>query len=130
MRVAPLCLLAPLLAAPCAFADDASMDADANGFVTAQEHAASAAGMFKAMDGDGDGRVTAAEMTAAKAPAAGELTAAEKIAVIDTDKDGVLTAKEHADGSAGMFATMDADGDHLLTQAEIDAGHARMLDRK
>jgi Ca2+-binding EF-hand superfamily protein len=74
------------------------MDADRDGRISADEHRAAAEKMFKTMDANGDGKVTAAEMTAAqkkitgKAAAKGDMSAADKIKAIDTDRDGVLTA--------------------------------------
>ena len=111
----------------------ASMDANHDGEVSRDEHAAAAKKMFSAMDANTDGRVTAAEMDAARPKVAGQkakpgdMTAAEKIKVIDTDADGVLTADEHAAGSRTMFDRMDTDKDGALTHAEMAAGHAKML---
>ena len=112
------------------------MDTNRDGRISAREHAAAAARMFRAMDANGDGRVTAAEMTAAqekitgRKPSAQDLSSAEKIRVVDGDGDGVLTAKEHADASRAMFLTMDRDKDGSLSRAEFDAGHARLTRKK
>jgi hypothetical protein len=57
----------------------------------------------------------------------GDLPAAAKIKVIDTNGDGVLAAEEHAAGSRSMFAAMDTDKDGALSEAELSAGHAKML---
>ena len=109
-----------------------SMDADRDGKVSEHEHAAGAAKMFQAMDANGDGKVTAAEMDAAQAkitgktPSAQDLSAADKIKVVDTDRDGVLSAKEHAAASRAMFDKMDTDQDGSLSPAEFDAGHAAL----
>jgi len=128
------------------------MDTDRNGTVSASEHAAGAKAMFERMDVNGDGRVTAAEMDAAHAAMhrergsehaehggedrhadSGEhrgphrMSSAERIKVIDTNGDGVLTAEEHAAGSRSMFARMDTDHDGSLTAAEIKAGHEKMM---
>jgi len=112
-----------------------AMDANHDGKVTRDEHAAAAKGMFTAMDASKDGRVTAAEMDAAyervtgHKARTGDMPAAEKIKVIDKDGDGVLTADEHAAGSRSMFDAMDTDKDGALTEAELAAGHAKMLKR-
>ncbi|WP_173119655.1 EF-hand domain-containing protein [Pseudaquabacterium terrae] len=117
-------------AAPAEFA---AMDADRDGRLTPAEHAAAAAKMFAAMDANHDQRITAAEMQAAtkrltgRAPRAKDLSAAEKIKVIDTDGDGVLSAAEHAGGSRSMFVAMDTDKDGYLSRGEFVAGHAQML---
>ncbi len=133
-------LMLCLAVSPCAFADDksshAAMDSDGNGRVSATEHAAGARRMFEQMDADRDGIVTATEMRAAhasltgKKPDAGEMSAEEKIKVIDADGDGQLTAAEHAAGSESMFAKMDTDANGVLTATEIEEGHARMMRRK
>ncbi len=56
-----------------------------------------------------------------------DMSAAEKIKVIDTDSDGILEATEHAAGSSSMFEKMDTDKDGFLSKAEFAAGHASML---
>jgi Ca2+-binding EF-hand superfamily protein len=112
-----------------------AMDANHDGKVSRDEHAAAAKGLFTAMDASKDGRVTAAEMDAAyervtgQKPKTGDMPAAEKIKVIDKDGDRVLTADEHAMGSRSMFDAMDTDKDGALTEAELAAGHAKMLKR-
>lgn len=108
------------------------MDANGDGKISADEHAAGAKAMFEAMDTNHDGKVTAEEMTAAhekKGAKAGKpgMSSAEKIKVIDTDGDGVLTAEEHAAGSRTMFTKMDADGDGMLTAQEMAEGHERLM---
>lgn len=128
-------MIAPtlLLAATLAQGGLMDMDLDKDGFVSPAEHAEGAGKMFDAMDNDGDGRVGAAEMTAShekitgKPAAPGELSSEEKIAAIDADTDGVLTAQEHADGAMSMFRAMDTDADGRLSPAEIEAGHAAHL---
>jgi Ca2+-binding EF-hand superfamily protein len=112
------------------------MDANSDGKVTHEEHAACAARMFAKMDADHDGIVTAAEMDAGhervtgKTAAKGEMSAVEKIKVIDSDGDGKLTAAEHVSGSQMMFERMDADRDGFLTAAEIAAGHAKLMSKQ
>jgi hypothetical protein len=110
------------------------MDADHDGALTPAEHAAGAHAMFVTMDADRDGNVTADEMTAAQdAIHRGEAGAGpgskEKIAVVDADGDGRVSAAEHARGSERMFARMDRDADGRLTPAEFDAGHAALQRR-
>jgi Ca2+-binding EF-hand superfamily protein len=112
------------------------MDANKDGKVSAAEHAAGAQEMFKGMDANQDNRVTAEEMDATQAPLKSqdashhkghELSSAEKIKVIDTNGDGVLTAQEHEAGSKKMFTKMDTDKDGNLTAAEIKTGHQQMM---
>lgn len=123
-------------AGPKASAVDAefkAMDTNKDGRVSAEEHAAASKKMFGTMDANKDGKVTAAEMTAAQQRITGkkakksDLSAAEKIKVIDADGDGILTAEEHAAGSRSMFEKMDTDKDGFLTKDELAAGHASML---
>ncbi|UHQ22788.1 hypothetical protein LVB77_19405 [Lysobacter sp. 5GHs7-4] len=54
------------------------------------------------------------------------MTSAEKIAVIDTNQDGIVTAEEHATGARVMFERMDVNHDGKVTAAEMDAAHKAM----
>ena len=109
------------------------MDADKDGKVSAHEHATAANKMFDTMDANRDGKVTATEMDAAHQRVTGkkakksDLSAADKIKVIDKDGDKILTAEEHAAGSRSMFEKMDTDKDGFLTKSEFAAGHASMM---
>lgn len=112
------------------------MDANRDGKVSTAEHAAGAQQMFKAMDANHDNRVTAEEMDATDKPwkstdashhKGHAMSSADKIKVIDTNGDGVLTAQEHAAGSKAMFGKMDTDKDGNLTAAEIKTGHGQMM---
>jgi hypothetical protein len=111
----------------------ALMDGDKDGRVTRAEHAEGARKMFDMMDANLDGKVTAAEMRGAykaitgKTPARDTLSAEEKIKVVDSDGDGILTVSEHAAGAASMFTMMDADKDGILTKAEMAQAHKAML---
>jgi Ca2+-binding EF-hand superfamily protein len=121
------------LAAEPAASSFRGMDVNHDGYISRDEHAAAAKGMFAAMDASKDGRVTAAEMDAAqervtgRKAKTGDMAAADKIKVIDKDGDGVLTADEHAAGSRSMFEAMDSDKSGALSEAEFSAGHAKML---
>ena len=133
LLIGGLALGSSAVAAPPAMSGFQAMDANHDGKVSRDEHAAAARKMFVAMDANKNGKVTAAEMDAAhekvtgQKARAGDMTAAEKIKVIDTDADGILTGDEHAAGSRKMFDAMDADKDGALTEAELSAGHARMM---
>lgn len=50
-------------------------------------------------------------------------SAAAELQMMDTDRDGKLTAREHAKGARSMFDAMDADRDGSVTAAEMDAAH-------
>ncbi len=81
--------------------------------------------MFTAMDTDKDGKVTQAEMDAHKAA---------RVAEVDANKDGLLSADELAQmqiiemtiraeaRAAEMVTAMDTDADGLLSAAEMTAG--------
>jgi len=109
-----------------------AMDTDQDGQLSATEHANGAKRMFDAADANGDDVLTAAEMheahpTKAEGDYGGLKSAAEKIAVIDTDKDGKLTAAEHASGAHAIFLRMDTNGDGLVSADEMQAGHDALL---
>jgi Ca2+-binding EF-hand superfamily protein len=114
------------------------MDTDKDGKISAVEHGSGAKAMFDAMDADKNAFVTAQEMDAAHKgrggadgkASAGKMSSAEKIAVVDTNEDGKLSATEHAAGARRMFATMDENQDGALTKAELEAGHRTMLSSK
>jgi Ca2+-binding EF-hand superfamily protein len=113
------------------------MDANQDGRISAEEHAAGAKKMFGKMDANADGNVTAAEMDAGQKAIKGErhgehqdahaMSSADKIRVVDASGDGILSAQEHAAGAREMFQKMDTDRDGALTDAELRAGHERMM---
>jgi Ca2+-binding EF-hand superfamily protein len=111
------------------------MDANQDGKITSDEHAAGAKKMFERMDANKDGQVSETEMSdhhremMSKHHGKGmkEMSSAEKIRTVDSNEDGLLTAQEHAVASKQMFGQMDKDQDGALTAAEIDAGHKKMM---
>jgi len=126
-------LLAPIARAFAESAPEASfegMDADGDGRIGADEHAVAARRMFARMDANADGKVSAAEMDAAQPRVTGRRarrgapTSAQKIGVVDRNRDGVLSRAEHGAGAARMFARMDANGDGALDRKEFARGHA------
>lgn len=110
-----------------------SMDTNADGKLSPEESAAAAERMFAMMDADKDGRVTASEMTACyekmngKKAKKSDMSAADKIAAIDRNGDGILTASEHATGAVTMFGKMDTNLDGFVSKDEMEAGHKKML---
>lgn len=144
IHVCSLAILCALALSSSAFAENHSkenvadahfkaMDANGDDKLSPDEHAAGAKKMFDMMDANKDGTVTPAEMDAAHEKVAGKKTteadmpSAEKIKVVDTNGDGMLTAEEHAVGSKMMFDKMDTNKDGLVSKAELDAGHAKMM---
>jgi Ca2+-binding EF-hand superfamily protein len=113
-----------------------SMDKNGDGKISADEHAAGAKRMFDTMDANQDGQVSPAEMDAAheritgRKVAPGDMSAADKIKVIDGNSDGVLAANEHAAGSKKMFEEMDTNRDGFVTLGELIAGHAKMMGKQ
>ncbi len=114
----------------------AHIDAEggAHGQISASDHAANAQKRFEAMDADGDGRITAAEINASHgaeriAWAKKPMSAADKIKSFDRNKDGVLSAKEYADGSQAMFNALDTNSDGYLKADEMEVDMDRMSAR-
>lgn len=54
------------------------------------------------------------------------MSSREKIAAMDTNNDGQLSAAEHATGAKKMFSKMDTDSDGTLTAQELREGHRTM----
>ena len=108
----------------------ATMDADNDGAVTRAEHAAGAKAMFDRMDANHDGRLAADEMSQRRRAGADDGTAGHGMAMVDADKDGVVTRAEHAAAMQAMFDRRDANHDGKLDATEMEAapkaGHAGM----
>lgn len=51
-----------------------------------------------------------------------KMSSTQKIAAMDSNNDGKLTAQEHAAGAKQMFSKMDKDGDGSLTAQELRDG--------
>jgi Ca2+-binding EF-hand superfamily protein len=127
-----------LLLSPAAFAGDgmsadekfAAMDTNHDGKVSPDEYTVGATMMFDKVDTNHDGQISAAEIDAAHSGKAKGMSTAQKIKIVDTNGDGVVSADEHAAGARTMFDKMDSDQDGYLTKSEMEAGHAKMTDKK
>lgn len=124
----------PAAAAPAGQVRPASVDADGDGSVSAQEHERAAKLMFQRLDVNGDGSVGAAEMDA-RLPGAGggnasaQVTSAERIKLLDSDGDGLLSQAEHGAGAQRMFAQLDANQDGRVSPEEHEAARAEVKKR-
>jgi len=99
-------------------------EGNADGGITAEKHAATAAKRFEMMDKDHNGKVTRDEIEASHGAesivwANHPESPAEKIRELDANRDGVLTVAEYSAGSQRMFHVLDADGNGVLTPAEM-----------
>lgn len=52
-----------------------------------------------------------------------QMSSAQKIAAMDKNNDGKLSAEEHSSGAKQMFSKMDSDRDGSLTAQELREGH-------
>ena len=119
------------------------MDADHDGSVSAAEMDAGHAKM-KDRDDDMHGMKAGEKAKADKAMAGHDMSghdmsghgmghdrmmmsSADKIAKMDGNGDGALSAAEHEAGAAAMFKDMDSNGDGSLSRQEFDAGHRMMM---
>jgi hypothetical protein len=125
------------------------MDANKDGQVTAAEMDAAspmmkhhkdahAQGATTARNEDGHDKENAADRPSeqggkaydqddSKTGGARMMSSSQKIAMMDTNGDGKLTAQEHAAGAKKMFTKMDADSDGTLTAQELREGHRTMM---
>lgn len=56
-----------------------------------------------------------------------QMSSAQKIAAMDTNNDGKLSAAEHTAGAKQMFSKMDTDRDGSLTAQEMREGERSMM---
>ena len=50
----------------------------------------------------------------------------DKLQMMDTNKDGMISAAEHSAGARQMFVKMDANGDGSVTATEMDAAYGQV----
>jgi hypothetical protein len=108
--------------------DVATLDADKDGKVTKAEVDAARQARVAAADANADGKLNAQELAAieiARSTARANARAARMIEELDADGDGMLTVAEVIVFPVPdrMFDQLDEDGDGAVTQEEIDAMH-------
>jgi hypothetical protein len=96
-----------------------SWDRDHNDLLTLDEYRAEARADFDAMDDDANGNVTAEEMEEADPQSDGEMSTAQKIALQDTNEDGVLALSEYEDAVEKRFEEIDANDDDNIGRDEL-----------
>lgn len=104
----------------------AMMDANSDGYVSADEHAQRVKAMFDSVDTDKNGSITAQELEAGGAPTGAEagMTTADRIKTMDGNNDGLLSAAEYTKGYSDKFVKMDTDRNGQLTAMELQSGEA------
>lgn len=117
-------------------AEFAKMDADQNGWVTAQEAStklnrdtqqqvmAANQQIFQRLDENRDGQLSAAEfakLAAAPPPA----DPANFMGRVDLNQDGQVTLVEHRTVMLATFDNLDADKDGVVTPSEMQAGQGQ-----
>lgn len=111
----------------------ATLDTDGDGFLSMDELQARGAARFADADTDGDGALSEAELIAAANARATE-RAAEMIARMDDNGDGLLQSDEMrprgGNMAARMFTRADTDGDGLISEAEFQAAMAHLRERR
>lgn len=105
------------------------MDANKDGRISAQEHVTGAAAMFARMDANKDGQLMGDEMVRMHRTMMDKHRMhgpGHRMAMMDADHDGEITAAEHAAGGAAMFARMDTNQDGRLKGDELNHGMGGM----
>lgn len=108
------------------------LDADQSGAISLEEFARRSNERFATEDANGDGTVTTEEREAAREAHAAQREekkskrkdkkgkrGEERLAQIDTNKDGAVSREEHDAFQQKRFADMDSDGDGQVTAAEF-----------
>src|SRR5687767_2983235 len=95
------------------------LDRDNNDMLSPDEYAAEARAGFDAMDIDHNRNITVAEMDAADAQSDGEMSSAQKIALRDENKDGILSVDEHLAAIEAQFEVVDVNADGSIDLSEL-----------
>lgn len=113
----------------------ATVDADQDGVVSAEEAAAAVELVYVAMDADDDGRLTREEYMAVRmGPQTGTNAArqaerqnakAARFDAMDGDRDGTVSRAEFIDGGKARFEAADTDHDGKVTPWEFRRQHRR-----
>ena len=98
------------------------LDRDNNDILSLDEYAAEARAAFDAMDVDHNRNITTAEMNVADAQSDGEMSSAQKIALQDENKDGILAVDEHQAAIEAQFKVIDANADGSIDLSELKSG--------
>jgi len=109
--------------------DFATLDANGDGQITAEELQAQGAARFAAADTDGNGSLSLEELTAAAAERR-ENRAGRMLERLDTNEDGELSQEELAAARGGdraerMIERADADGNGSISQEEFEEAKDR-----
>jgi Ca2+-binding EF-hand superfamily protein len=109
------------------------MDTNGDGMVSMDERAAASSAMFKAADTNADGMLSAEEMLASSVkektdmgmtadPDKTKMMVTKKIAMMDADKDGMVSMAEAEASSKAMFTAGDTNADGMLSRQEMADG--------
>jgi len=100
----------------------AGLDRDASDDLSLDEFTAEARAGFDALDLDHNRSVTIEELDTSDPQADGELSPAQKIALMDANEDASLSIDEYLDTVEQRFQAIDSDGDGKLVLPELKSG--------